>query len=54
MLSNRSHHDLLSLVAGIGERRNPIMSATATGATFDEDSVKEILIRWTLAEEYVS
>jgi hypothetical protein len=30
------------------------MSATATGATFDEDSVKEILIRWTLAEEYVS
>ena len=30
------------------------MSATATGATFDEDSVKEILIRWTLAEEYLS
>jgi hypothetical protein len=30
------------------------MSATATGATFDEDSVKEILIRWTLAEEQLS
>jgi hypothetical protein len=30
------------------------MSATATGATFDDDSMKEIMIRWTLAEEYVS
>jgi hypothetical protein len=54
MLSNRSHHDLLSLVAGIGERRNPIMSATATRATFDDDSMKEIMIRWTMAEEYLS
>jgi hypothetical protein len=30
------------------------MSATATGATFDEDSMKEIMIRWTLAEEQLS
>jgi hypothetical protein len=30
------------------------MSATATGATFDDDSMKGIMIRWTLAEEYVS
>jgi hypothetical protein len=30
------------------------MSATPTGATFDDDSVKQILIRWTLAEEYLS
>jgi hypothetical protein len=30
------------------------MSATATGASFDEDSMKEIMIRWTLAEEYLS
>jgi len=30
------------------------MSATATGATFDEDSLKEIMIRWTLAADYLS
>jgi hypothetical protein len=30
------------------------MGATATGATFDDDSMKEIMIRWTLAEEYLS
>ena len=30
------------------------MSVTATGATFDDDSMKEIMIRWTLADEYVS
>jgi hypothetical protein len=30
------------------------MSATATGVTLDEDSMKEIMKRWTLAEEYLS
>jgi hypothetical protein len=54
MLSNRSHHDLFSLSRELIEGDVQFMSATATGATFDEDSVKEILIRWTLAEEYVS
>jgi hypothetical protein len=30
------------------------MSATATGATFDQDEIKRIMIRWRLAEEYLS
>ncbi len=30
------------------------MSATATGTTLDDDSMKKIMIRWTLAEEYLS
>jgi hypothetical protein len=30
------------------------MSATATGATFDQDSIEEIMIRWTLAQEYLT
>jgi hypothetical protein len=29
------------------------MSA-ATGATFDQDSIEEIMIRWTLAQEYLA
>jgi hypothetical protein len=30
------------------------MSATATGAAFDQGSIEEIMIRWTLAEEYLA
>ncbi len=30
------------------------MSATATGATLDDDSMKKIMIRWTLAEQCLS
>ncbi|MGI8962323.1 MAG: hypothetical protein ACR2IV_21710 [Bryobacteraceae bacterium] len=30
------------------------MSATATGATFDQGSIEEIMIRWKVAEEYLS
>jgi hypothetical protein len=30
------------------------MSATATCATFDQDSIEEIMIRWTLAQEYLA
>jgi hypothetical protein len=30
------------------------MSATATGATFDQEEMKRIMIRWRLAEEYLS
>ena len=29
------------------------MSATATSVTFDQDSIEEIMIRWTLAQEYL-
>ena len=30
------------------------MSATATGATFDREEIKRMMIRWRLAEEYLS
>ena len=30
------------------------MSATAISVIFDQDSIKEIMIRWTLAQEYLS
>jgi hypothetical protein len=30
------------------------MSATATGATFDQEEMNRIMIRWRLAEEYLS
>jgi hypothetical protein len=30
------------------------MSATATGATFDQEEMKRIMIRWRLAEDYLS
>lgn len=30
------------------------MSATAAGATFRSDSILEIMIRWRVAEEYLS
>jgi hypothetical protein len=29
------------------------MSATATGAAFDQEEIKRIMIRWRLAEEYL-
>jgi hypothetical protein len=31
-----------------------MMSATATGATFDQEEMKRLMIRWSLAEEYLS
>jgi hypothetical protein len=30
------------------------MSATATGGTFHQDSFKEIVTRWKVADEYLS
>ena len=30
------------------------MSATATGGTFHQDSIDEIVIRWKVADEYLS
>jgi hypothetical protein len=30
------------------------VSATATGVTFDQEEMKRIMIRWRLAEDYLS
>jgi hypothetical protein len=44
----------LSPVTGFDRKEKSIMSAAATGGTFAQDSMKEIVTRWKVAEEYLS
>jgi hypothetical protein len=37
-------------VRGIGQGEIQVTSATATGATFDQEEIKRIIIQWRLAE----
>lgn len=41
-------------VMGIRSKEKSTMSATATRATFDQEEMKRIMIRWRLAEDYLS
>jgi hypothetical protein len=55
MLPNWSYQDLYPLSTGIDRQGEmQFMSATAIGGTFDQASVKEIMVRWRVADEYLS